>query len=84
MEVVKLILGILTAVGIIACIVLRIMKKHKDGAYIVELISLVLLVVIAILPVASGIQWKAESVANLFILITLCAYLVYRVFFRNN
>ena len=55
MEIVTLILSILVAAGFITCICLRISKKHRDVAYVVELISLVLLVVIGIIPVANGI-----------------------------
>lgn len=83
MEIVTLILSILVAAGFITCICLRISKKHRDVAYVVELISLVLLVVIGIIPVANGIVINnASSWANLFLLISYCTLLIYRVFFR--
>ena len=81
MEIVTLILSILVAAGFITCICLRISKKHRDVAYVVELISLVLLVVIGIIPVANVIN-NASSWANLFLLVSYCALLIYRVFFR--
>ena len=83
MEIVTLILSILVAAGFITCICLRISKKQRDVAYVVELISLVLLVVIGIIPVANGIVINnASSWANLFLLDSYCALLIYRVFFR--
>lgn len=85
MEIVTLILSILVAAGFITCICLRISKKHRDVAYVVELISLVLLVVIGIIPVANGIVINnASSWANLFLLVSYCALLIYRVFFREK
>ena len=83
MEIVTLILSILVAAGFITCICLRISKKQRDVAYVVELISLVLLVVIGIIPVANGIVINnASSWANLFLLVSYFALLIYRVFFR--
>lgn len=84
MDIVKCILAALTMIGVVTCLVLRIMRKHKDIAYILELVSLVLIVVICILPLANGFSANWNSFASLFILIAACAYFLYRIFFRKD
>lgn len=78
MDIITLILAILTSIGFIAAIVLRCMKKSSSYAFILELVSLILLNVVLLLPIVNGIS-GVSGFGNLFIFIASVAMTILRL-----
>jgi len=78
MEVAKLILFILSAVGIITAMVLRWAAGKRTYATYVEVVSLIILVVGVLLYIVNGINGTAGW-ANLFLFISVLGLTVIRM-----
>lgn len=88
MEIVKLVMGVIAFVCIALCIVFNVIKKNRGMTFFLEVIGLIMLIILAIFPLTNGVGtgWKNACLyaSNMFVLVSLCAFLICRVFYRRS